>query len=383
MPFLYTVFCGMCMGAADIVPGISGGTVAFIMGFYNQLIDGIKNFSLSNFSQNKFLLALILGISISLISLVRFFDFLLGHETYRIYLYASFLGLILASVVFCAKQIEKWSLGTLIAFGLGITIAVLLTGTALKVNAHEPLYDLYIPIKATQKQLTNYDVSRQSLVAVPQSTIAAMLAKGLLEPETKAFSHEKQTEGSIASLMAFTLTPNHFDVWIIFCGAMAISAMLLPGISGSYLLTIFGVYPLVITALADVVEAAKSLTIDMEGITLLSNLLLGIIIGGLVFSRVASWLLAQYRNFSIALLTGFMIGALESVWPFWSYEYVLNPLKLERGAQLQVVDPILPEMGWTLALSVLAMMAGFALVLLVEYLANRKKAAPADVVQGP
>lgn len=367
MHWAYVIFCGMCMGAADIVPGISGGTIAFIMGFYSQLINGIKNFSFRNFSENKFLLFLVLGISISLISLARFFDFILGHETYRVFLYSIFLGLILASVIICARHVSRWSFSSFSAVAIGVIAAFLLTGTSFEVE--EPLYDVGLTIEQ-QKPLVNYDQAAMMLLSVPESTVSAMLAKGVIDVDVPI----RNQAGELVTSSAFTTANvSYVNVWIIFCGALAVSAMLLPGISGSYLLTIFGVYPEIIGALADAVHSAQRGIVDIDAIALLGNLLAGVIFGALIFSRIVSWLLDHHKDTSIALLTGFMVGALGSVWPFWSYQYAVNPLKLEKGAQIQVLDPLVPSMTLELGLSLMAMLCGFGLVFLVDYLGRQKE----------
>ncbi len=385
--WLHVIFCGICMGAADIVPGISGGTVAFIIGIYDNLLASIKSVNMqaikmllrgqfNEFSQAvywKFLVALIGGIAFSLITLARLFDYLLGHEVFRIFLYSSFMGLILASVVFCAKQLDRWKTKHFTALACGALIAYLLSGTHFSTS--EPLYDVYLSKErvVTEKSLKNYDVNSQMLLEIPASTLSAMKALNIVSAATPVYSHADDQMGTVAQ---FAHESSRGVDWkLVLCGAIAISAMLLPGISGSYLLTILGVYSVIIGALADFIEAFKRGAFDIDAFLILASTGLGILIGALLFSHVVSWLLSRYRNITIATLTGFMIGALGSVWPFWSYEYVLLPLKIAKGPQLQVLKPIIPSadsaMFW-LSLGFAAL--GFCLVFLLEYVANRKTA---------
>jgi len=384
--FLY----GLCMGASDIVPGISGGTIAFIMGFYEDLLYSINSlntrafflllsFRLKDFFQCvrwKFLTALGLGVITAFITLAALFNFLLNHELYRCFLYSGFLGLILASTYFCAKQLKRWHLKHILSLLAGIITAFFLTGNAIQFLSEEPLFDVALPITNPialdeTKPIRNYDPHTHRLKEVPQSTLATMLAKQLVPNNTAVYSHAIQQQGIITD---FTL-PHHasfIDGWIICCGAIAISAMLLPGISGSYLLTILGMYSVVIAALVDFINGVKAGSFDVDAFSILANMALGIFLGALIFSRVVIWLLNHYRECTIALLTGFMIGALRSVWPFWAYDYALQPLKLERGAQLELLHPILPSLDSSLFLiSLLFMVSGFILVLSLEYIAEK------------
>lgn len=315
-------FCGLCMGSADLVPGISGGTIAFIMGFYAALIDSLKTINLDvlkllatcqfrRFSQVfawRFLIPLGSGIATAFVLLAGLFHQILGDPVYRVYLYAAFFGLVVASFVFCARQLKQWRWVHVGALAVGAVTAHLLTGTTL--------------------------------------TPAASVAYG---------------GGGI-------------DLWLVCCGAIAISAMLLPGISGSYLLTLLGVYPMVIGALVEFIEAGKQLVFDREAFLILFSLGLGIILGLMAFVRCISWLLKCYHDFTIATLVGFMIGSLRSVWPFWSYQYVIDPLKPAKGLQLQPVDMLWPD--WSTPLvwqAILCAVVGFLVVLAIELLAREKK----------
>lgn len=299
------------MGAADLVPGISGGTIAFIMGFYKELLISIKSFRIHTiFSSQttKFLGFLLSGIFLSLILLAPIFDRILNHEVYRTYLYSSFLGLVGASIVLSFKQIEKWHLHLKIALLIGGIIAFMLTSIEIK-----PL---------NSEMLSSF-----------------------------------------------------IDPWLIFSGSLAVCALLLPGISGSYLLTILGSYPIVISALADLIQSAKKGVFDTSSFMILANLSVGILFGAILFSRLVLWLLNHYRNLTISLMTGFMIGALPTVWPFWSYSFFTHPLKPEKGLLLHATSPILPTIS-ELFIPILLAFFGFALVFLVERQARNRSVKP-------
>lgn len=238
------VLKGIGMGAADVIPGVSGGTIAFITGIYEELIDSIKSvvapesikhlksLSLLNYFKAinaDFLLAVLSGIAISFLSLAKLMQYLLAN--YPIFVWSFFLGLILASVWFVAKIIERWNVSTYIFFVTGIIL------------------------------------------------------------------------GFVITTITPTETPN--DLWFIFiCGAVAICAMILPGISGSFILLLMGKYIYMISALS---------SFDF---TIILVFLVGAVVGILAFSNFLSWLLHHFHSATIAVLAGFMLGSLNKVWPW-------------------------------------------------------------------
>jgi len=231
------------MGAADIVPGVSGGTVAFITGIYGRLLNALKSFDLTLikmiFAGNikeawkkidgAFLFVLFAGIFVSLFSLAKIIDWSL--HTYPQLLWSFFFGLIIASIIYIFRKIEGWNFATLFSMLLGITIAAIIT-----------------------------------------------------------------------SLSPTEIEANYMTVFI--SGAIAICAMILPGISGSFILLLMGMYTNILGAFN-----------EREFITL-GVFALGCGIGLLSFSHALSWMLTKYKNLTFALLTGFMIGALNKVWPW-------------------------------------------------------------------
>lgn len=241
----------MAMGAADAVPGVSGGTIALISGIYQELIATIGSVDLSLFKTWKvqgfrafwnqlngnFLLALLSGIAISFVIFMRIAKYLIENEP--ILIWSFFLGLIIASIFFVGKQIKKWSILTIVALLLGTIIAY------------------YI------------------------STLPSL--------------------GS-----------NTNPLFLFLAGALAICAMILPGISGSFILVILGAYKTLSDALHD---------FDIKRILIF---IAGAVIGLLSFSKVLKWLFKNYENTTLAVLTGFIIGSLNKVWPWKRTISVLN-----------------------------------------------------------
>ncbi len=241
--YLAIALKGIGMGAADVVPGVSGGTIAFITGIYEELINSIKSVNLSSLKlllQGKlkdfwsavngtFLLSLLGGIFISVLSLARLLKFLL--ENYPVLVWSFFFGLIVASAIFVAKTIKKWNTGTIISGITGIIIAYWIT--------------VISPAEAN----TSYP-------------------------------------------------------FIFLSGAIAICAMILPGISGSFILVLLGMYKFILGAISDL------------NLLVILIFLAGAGIGIIAFSNILSWLLRKYHNLTIAMLAGFMVGSLNKVWPW-------------------------------------------------------------------
>ena len=234
---------GCAMGAADVVPGVSGGTIAFITGIYEELIDSIKavdlqavklllKFKLAEFWKKingNFLISVIAGIGISIFSLAKLMTWLL--ENHPIYIWSFFFGLIIASSVLVAKEIKKWNIFTVISLILGAVIAYGIT------------------------------------VMTPSET-----------PDSWWF--------------------------IIPSGAIAICAMILPGISGAFILLLMGKYTYILGA------------VSAFNIGVLLLFAVGAVAGITSFSHLLSWLLKHHHTATVSLLTGFMVGSLNKVWPW-------------------------------------------------------------------
>ena len=234
---------GMAMGAADIIPGVSGGTIAFISGIYEELIETINNVNFEAIKKLKnngiksfwthingnFLIALLTGIAISIMSLAKVITHLL--ETHSQLLWGFFFGLIVASVYIVGKKVNKWDINNIIFLIIGSSIAFYIT---------------------------------------------------ILNP-----------------------MQNPDALWFVFLsGSIAICAMILPGISGSFILLLLGSYEFILVAIKD---------FKLDVITIFG---VGCITGLLAFSKLLNWLFKKYHDITIALLTGFLIGSLNKIWPW-------------------------------------------------------------------
>jgi putative membrane protein len=293
---------GFAMGTADIIPGVSGGTVAFITGIYEQLIDAIRSVNIDvikdlatlNLTSAlaavhlKFLLPLLAGIALAVVSTARLMHHLLHN--YPVEIWSLFFGLIAASILMVASHIGNKKAGTWIAVAAGAVIAWLITGL------------------------------------IPVDT-----------PETWWF--------------------------VLLCGMIAICAMILPGISGAFLLLILGKYEYITGAIKNPFELAN--------IGIIAVFLLGCTVGIMGFSRVLHWLLQKKHDLTIALLTGFMIGAMRKVWP---WKETLES-KVIRGKEYILREAnVLPDMSepnFFIAIGLMA--AGFVFVLLLERVVSGEK----------
>lgn len=301
--YLVLVLKGMGMGAADVVPGVSGGTVAFITGIYEELIESIKSINLNAVKlfftgkfvefwkaiNGTFLISVFIGIGISVFSLAKGLEFLLNN--YPILVWSFFFGLIVASAIYVSRSIEKWNPGTIIAGIGGIIVAYLIT--------------VISPAEAN----TSY--------------------------------------------------------WFIFfSGSIAICAMILPGISGSFILVLLGMYKFILEAVGNL-EIAVILTF-----------LIGAAVGIIAFSNVLSWLLKKYHNITIAVLAGFMVGSLNKVWPwkevtetFLDRHGEIKPLA-ERNILPGTFEQITGNDALLLGAILLAIV-GFALIFIIEGLTKK------------
>jgi putative membrane protein len=234
---------GMAMGAADVVPGVSGGTIAFISGIYEELLETINSVNLGALKTLKkegvkaawksingnFIVTLFLGIGISIASLAKLISYLL--EAHPILIWSFFFGLVLASIVYVGKQVKNWNAGSIVSLIIG-------TGLAFWITVLPPM-------------------------------------------------------------------ANSGEMWFIFVsGMIAICAMILPGISGAFILLIMGSFPAILKAIVD----KNLLTIGV--------FMAGAVIGLLSFSRVLKWMFTKYHDVTIAILTGFLIGSLNKLWPW-------------------------------------------------------------------
>ena len=289
------------MGIAEVIPGVSGGTIAFITGIYEKLLHTIKAFhpSLINTFKDEglrglwekingsFLVTLLIGMAGGIILGVFGVSHLI--ESYPEMLWAFFFGLIISSAIFIARQVQKWNLGELIFLIAGTLIAYYIT------------------------------------IATP-------------------------AQGNEA-------------LWFVFLsGTIAISALILPGISGSFILLLMGMYSFVIPTIK------KALTsFDNESLLIVGTFGLGCLVGLLTFSRVLSWTFKNYNNPTLALLTGFMIGSLNKLWP---WRNVISTRINSKGVEVPFLEEsVLPGnyVGETYLTGVIiCMIIGFISVFVIE-----------------
>ena len=280
---------------------------------------------------------------------------------------------VLASFYFCIKQVKKWTRRTWCGLGCGSVIAFALTTLSLQNNLVIHPYAIKIDLPSDTSLANNYQTKDKLLTNLSAEDLSLLVSKRIVKSSTDIYNRQGEFLGS---LEAFANRHKNvfFSPWLMFCGALAICALLLPGISGSYILTLLGVYPLIIGSLADWVTHLKNGHFDFESFTVLLNLGMGIIIGVICFSRLLSWLLKTYTDVSLATLSGFMIGALRSVWPFWTYNYTLLPTKLEKGLQIVPLAPVWPHLySIETALALVGLLAGFGIFLIIEHLASHKQ----------
>jgi putative membrane protein len=291
--YLLLVLRGMGMGAADVVPGVSGGTIAFITGIYEELVNSIKSINLQALKylftgkwkslwahvNGNFLLSVFLGIFVSVLSLARVLEYLLEHHP--ILIWSFFFGLILASSYIVARRIPRWQYPMVVALAGGIGIAVYITSVT------------------------------------PATTTDA-------------------------------------GWFVVLSGSLASCAMILPGISGSFILLLLGKYEFALHA--------------VNGRILLDLLLLGsgAVLGLVLFANLLSWLLRKYHDLTVSVLVGFMIGSLNKIWP---WKETLKTIVVEGQVKPLVEKNILPTVGnpdqhfWQALLFILA---GAGLILLIE-----------------
>jgi len=273
--YIKLFFKGVFMGIADAIPGISGGTIALLLGIYEELISTISglNFGLITKLKNNgfksfweslngnFLITLVLGIGISLILFVKISANLL--TSHPLYVWSFFLGLILATVYVIYKLIESWNLVNIISTLLMIAFSIILTSDSLNISDDTNLF------------------------------------------------------------------------YILICGIIASSAMILPGISGSLILVILGVYKILVEAL------------DNLDVKIISSFIVGAVIGVISFSKILKWLFNNYKSLAYSIMLGLVIGSIEKIWP-WNKSF---------SAELSNLD---------LFLSISLVILGFIIVFILE-----------------
>lgn len=313
---------GLAMGAADVVPGVSGGTIAFISGIYEELLNTIKSVNLGTLKSLKeegvvatwkkingaFILSLFAGIFTSIITLASAISSILeqqGQTGEKIALWSFFFGLIIASIIYIGKQVKKWSVKDVIGLVVGTAIAYYITVAGIS-----------------------------------------------------------EDSGSLG--------------FLFFAGVIAISAMILPGISGSFILVLLGAYQPIMSGLKGTISSLKNGDYGLmvsEGIPI-AVVAVGCLVGLLTFSRVLSWLFKSHENITLATLTGFMIGSLNKIWP---WKEVVSFRVNSEGLEVPVVTANLSparfeemyQMDNFLIYAIIFAGLGFALVFGLEFIGKK------------
>jgi putative membrane protein len=305
---VYALFVlkGMGMGAANVIPGVSGGTIALITGIFERIINAIKSFDgnaikllyrrrfreLFNYIDFYFLVAIFSGMIISIITLARLFEYLFGN--YPVLIWSYFFGLILASVYYVGKTVSKWSVSVVITFIVGAVVAIFVS---------------------------------------------------FMNPATQ----------------------NDSFFYLLICGVVAICSMILPGLSGSFVLMLMGNYNLVM------IDAVNEINVKV-----LIPVAIGCVVGLLAFSHFLSWVFKKYRNQTISLLTGFILGSLSILWPWknpiFQMDALGNPL-VKNGKQIvQGYDFTLPEsINLELFFAIGLIVLGILSIVLIEKYASVKR----------
>lgn len=295
---------GVAMGACDVVPGVSGGTMAFILGIYEELIDSLRTLGRPAFLRPllrfrlkeaarainlPFLVALLSGVLLAIATLAALMTWLLA--TWPVYTWSFFFGLILASVVVILPRVPRWTLLLILA----------LLATA----------------------------------------VGAYFLVGLVPAQTP-----------------------EADWFIFLSGALAICAMILPGISGSFILLILGKYQYIIGKVSALISGEAT----ASDIATLGIFTAGCIIGLVTFAQLLGWLFRRYHDLTVALLTGLMVGSLRKVWP---WKETLETMRDRHGELIPVREAnILPAIDDSFLVALLLALVGFALVITMERLAR-------------
>lgn len=304
--YFYLFIKGLGMGAANVVPGVSGGTIALITGIFEKLIESIKSFDLKAlkflftgkfkaFAQHvnlDFLLAVFLGIAISILTFAKLFAFL--FDNYPVYIWSFFFGLILASVYFVGKTVDKWNLVVVLMFALGTILAISIS---------------------------------------------------VLKPASE----------------------NSSIIYLFVCGIVAACSMILPGLSGSFVLILLGNYRLVM------IDAVNDLNF-----VILLPVVFGAVVGLIAFSYFLSWIFKRYKNQTIALLTGFILGSMGMIWPWKTPSYALD---VDGNLLMKGGEKVVESYSWNFPnpasieflIAILLMILGVLLIWFMEKKAASKE----------
>ena len=295
--YIANFFKGLSVGSANVIPGVSGGTIALITGIFERLINALKSCNLTaiklfftgkfkEFAQHIdlwFLVSVGSGVLVAILSIARLFEFMFAE--YPIYLWSFFFGMILVSIYYVGITIDKFNWKVLVSFVIGTAIALLIAfGTPAKENSN--------------------------------------------------------------------------FIYLMICGAVATCSMILPGLSGSFVLVLMGNYQLIM------IDAVNDLNLKI-----LLPVVVGGVVGLLAFSHLLSWIFKNYRDITIAVLTGFILGSMPIIWP-WK-----NDVITYFGSEAKVTgyEYYLPELNLDFSIALVIMLIGAALIVLTEKMAKKDK----------
>ncbi len=368
------------MGVADLVPGVSGGTIAFALGIHPKLLTSLKTLKFTTLRHPGnfawfFLSAIVLGILTSLALGSHLIYYLLNHVLYQSVLRALFLGLVLGSIFYCIKKILKWSVIQLFCLFIGAIAALSLCFFNYSF-ASKPVYDVPVSLEKTSvlhSDISNYDFEKMQLTHVSLGDLKSLINDGCIDPDTWIYNHEVKKVVKADSCFEFAYN-QVIDLKYITGGALAICAMLLPGISGSQVMQLFGIYEPVIEAITVWTKQLALGKVITPSFWLLFNVGLGILIGIAFFSRFFVFLYRKYYYATLSLLVGFMMGSLPSLWPFWSLNYKVHLNQTGYTLVLQRIKPQLPQLHTLQTWLVFFMIiAGVLILLSLEKLEQKKQ----------
>jgi putative membrane protein len=295
--FIAVVFKGMAMGAANVIPGVSGGTIALITGVFERLINAIKSFNITALKlifkgefrafaahvDLLFLITLFAGVGIAIISLAKILEKL--FVSHPVYVWSFFFGLVLASVWFVGKTVGKWHAGSIVSFIIGTIFAISIS---------------------------------------------------IMNPASE----------------------NSATYYLFLCGIVAVCSMILPGLSGSFVLILLGNYQLVM------IQAVSQFRLDI-----LLPVVIGSIFGLLAFSHLLSFLLKRFPHSTIALLTGFIMGSLGILWP-WKTQITES-----FGEKVKVIgyEWFFPQVDAAFWMALVFFILGIATIYATEAIATKNK----------
>lgn len=301
--YISIILKGFAMGAANVIPGVSGGTIALITGIFERIIHAIKSFDgtaikllfkgkikeLIKHIDLYFLIAVFFGMVASVVSLAKLLEFLFVH--YPVFVWAYFFGLILASVYYVGKRINRWSLSVIVTFIIGASSAIVIS---------------------------------------------------MLNPAAQ----------------------NDSFFYLIICGVVAICSMILPGLSGSFILILLGNYELVM------IQAVNNFDLKI-----LLPVMLGAIGGLIAFSHILSWIYNKHKDQTISVLTGFILGSLGILWPWKNEIYSVDMAGnyiLKNGEKIiQAYTKYIPESFNTeVIIAISLMIIGIITISLIEKIAS-------------